>query len=491
VICGLSLTLAGHGFDEYDMSPMIDSGWRVFSGQVPGRDFLVTFPPSVYLLTALFFWIFGVTWHAMSLGACLVYVALFLLGLRVSALVRNTQGTFVAVWTAYAYCAALTIPFIIMNVIWHSELAMNFSIYAIYATFVIAGHATLSARIKREALVHLTLAIALLLLSKANTAYPAIVLCLVVVDRSGVRRRTLAAMTLSSVALASLALASVKVTLPTMMLAYTGLAGRIVPKAYFSGIFYNLNARSGLADLLTYAVLAPALVLICKRTWQGRQKVLKNTVALLAVGSILISLLAMGTNLTFKLSDSPLAIVGITFLALRRDLPYIELRQRAVFAIGTLLFTAIYLGRTKLAFQMAGGWFKEGCYQKSFDDPFFGQIKSCQVMPEALQEADQVLAAYPNAHVFFGPSLEFLYAARKLPSPLHLPNWWDPGTSYPLKKADLISKSWKSEHFDLLIFKDDEDRPQLPAGIRETLSSTYARLGDTRLIHVYRLRTSK
>src|ERR1700712_4795871 len=86
VVCVISLIMGRNGFDEYDMSPMIDSGWRVLSGQSPGRDFLVTFPPAVYLLTALFFRIFGVTWHAIILGACLVYGIMLVLGLRVSAL---------------------------------------------------------------------------------------------------------------------------------------------------------------------------------------------------------------------------------------------------------------------------------------------------------------------------------------------------------------------------------------------------------------------
>ena len=128
---------------------------------------------------------------------------------------------------------------------------------------------------------------------------------------------------------------------------------------------------------------------------------------------------------------------------------------------------------------------------RTFDDPFLGHMRSCEILPAALQEVDQVLATYPGEHVFFGPSMEFLYAGRKIPSPLHLPNWWDPGTSFPLARAKEISQAWDGEHFSLLLFTAYEDREKLTAGIRDTLSSKYTRVGDTKLIHVYQLRNPK
>jgi hypothetical protein len=109
------------------MSPVIDLGWRVYSGQVPGRDFLATFPPSLYLLTALCFRIFGVTWRALR--SCCFYGLMLLLGLRHGFLVRKARGTGAAIWTVPAYVAALTIPYILMDVLWHSSLAMNFTVY--------------------------------------------------------------------------------------------------------------------------------------------------------------------------------------------------------------------------------------------------------------------------------------------------------------------------------------------------------------------------
>lgn len=488
--CGLSLRFSQTDFSGYDVSPMIDAGWRVLGGQVPGRDFVVTFPASLYLLTALSFRLFGVTWHALALGACCVCAALLLLGLRVGALLRKSAGESAAIWTTVAYAAGQTILLVSINYLWHASLAQGFGLYAVFAAFaVVNARSQTNPWRRREALLHLTLACACLLLSKPNTAYPVVLLCLIALHQARVSWPRPAFVLAGAFLFVTLPLACVHVTPWGMLGAYAGLTGRLLPRGFANGILYALYARYGLANLLVYAILTPALFAAAVWFFRERTRILADPNLVLAVGSIAVAILGMGTNFDFKLTDAPLALFGLTLLSLQATPALPVLRFRTLVTGMALLFLAVYFGRTRLRMQNVGSWAAEDCPSRlQFDDSFLGHMTACPIVPATLAEVDQTLAASPKASVFFGPSLEFLYAAHGLPSPMHLPNWWDPGSSYPLRKTNQISEAWEDDHFNLLILNRDEDRAQLPARIQGDLAMRYVLVPGTNFIHVYRQR---
>ena len=485
--CFFTLLFFSHGFSGYDVSPMLDAGWRVLNGQVPGRDFVVTFPPSLYLLTALFFRIFGVSWSSTAMGACCLYALLSVLGVRLGALLAKTRGAQTAILLTSVYVAAQTIPLVSINYLWHSSLAQSFGCYAVFATFAaLTGKA--QKYVRREALCHLALGCSCLLLSKPNTAYPTVLLCAVAVWRAGVRGRDLAGVAAASAALATAALGPAHVTPWGMLSAYAGLTGRLLPRAFANGILYHLYPRYGMANLLVYAILAPAVFFAGRLAWEQRRELFENTFLLLGVVSIAIALLGMGTNFDFKLTDSPLALLGLAILAATQSSPSV-LRFRAGAASLALLLLALYFGATRFRMQIIGDWADDKCpAQVMFRDPFFGRFKACAVVPETLAEVDRTLENARGGRIFFGPSLEFLYPARRITSPLHLPDWWDPGSSYPLSQTSAITRAWEGDGFDLLIFNKEEDRGQLPAGILADLDRNYVFVPGTEWIHIYRRR---
>jgi hypothetical protein len=60
------------GFFPFDQSIVFDGSYRVLTGQVPYRDFLLPFGPVTFWLHAFFFKVFGTTWQAYVLGACII-----------------------------------------------------------------------------------------------------------------------------------------------------------------------------------------------------------------------------------------------------------------------------------------------------------------------------------------------------------------------------------------------------------------------------------
>src|SRR5579875_2133758 len=84
----LNLPLLQYRFGGYDLSPLIDSGWRVYMGQVPNRDFICTFPPILYLAVALAFHVFGIHWLAITITGAIFPLVLTAAGLHVLCTLR-------------------------------------------------------------------------------------------------------------------------------------------------------------------------------------------------------------------------------------------------------------------------------------------------------------------------------------------------------------------------------------------------------------------
>ena len=272
--------------------------------------------------------------------------------------------------------------------------------------------------------MHLALGAACLLLSKPNTAWPALVVCLVALQRGGVRRRVIAMVAAGAAVLASLALACAHVTPWGMLAAYVGLAGRLVPRAFVNGILYGLYARYGLANLLVYATLGPALFCALAHAWEKRRAIAEDSVLVLGFGSVAVALVGMGTNFDFKLTDAPLLLLGLALLTTAGERPG-ALWARTATATAALLMLSLYFGVTRFRMQILGTWADDKCPARvSFDDPFLGSFRACAVVPQTLAEVDRTLLGAEGERVFFGPSLEFLYPAWRIPAPAHLPDWW-------------------------------------------------------------------
>ncbi len=484
--CFFSLLLSQHGFSGYDVSPMIDSGWRVFSGQVPGRDFIVTFPASLYLSTAASFYAFGVTWRAIALGDCVLYVAVCLLGMRLASMTRGVYGNTPALLLAAGFVGAQTILLISINYLWHSSLAESFAVYAVLATFVTVSVPRAGWVRAAELFLHLTLAFAALLLSKPNTAFLAILLCFAVLVRARTRMRRIGGVLAGALVLSSLALASVHVNLLRMLGAYGGLTGRLVPRPFVINILYAIYARNGLLNLLVYSIVGFTAAGVIATAWRDRRGVLARPVDLLAVGSIAVSVVGMGTNFDYKLTDTPLLLMGMLLYAVASPSATREHLRQGLIAVVTLCLVAAYAGVTRMRMQSVGLWADDKCgYKVRLNDRFFGSLKVCVVVSESMKEVDGVIAALgPGKHVFFGPSMEFLYARELIASPLHLPNWWDPGSSFPVSREGEVVRAWERDHFDTLIFLHD-DQAQIPNQILDDIRTEYVPVPGKTTIDVF------
>jgi hypothetical protein len=70
----LTLKTGMRGFYAFDQSIVFDGSYRVLSGQIPYKDFVMPFGPMVFWLHALFFRLLGVTYFAYVFGSATINV---------------------------------------------------------------------------------------------------------------------------------------------------------------------------------------------------------------------------------------------------------------------------------------------------------------------------------------------------------------------------------------------------------------------------------
>ena len=486
---GLSLKLSTYRFGSFDLAPLIDSGWRVSSGQVPGRDFVNTVPPSLYLFAAAMFRWMGVSWRALSVGAAILFGVYTVLGLRVAGLLRRDLGERRALGIAAIYTAGQIIPLLSINYPWHAWMAQSFAAYAVLTTMALVVTRDRSRWVRGELWVHLLIAWTGLIVSKPNVAYPALVLCLAVLVLAGCSARLISGCAAVAVVASAGLLWTAHVSLPAMLGAYGGLGNRILPKMLFLGTLYHVALLEGMAAIPTFAVVLPLLWLLGMLGWRNRRGLRGRPPELLGFGSVALALIGFCTNADAKLTDTPLLLLGAVILAAVASFPVATLRTRLAYTAAALLYLAFFAGWTRQRMQTIGMWAEDSCGARvAFDDRFFGRFHACQAFPDVLHEMDEALAELPpGSHVFLGTNLEFGYARSRIASPLYLPLWWHPGTSYPESKTDKISAAWGADRFDRLIFVHG-DRDNIPPGILQQIARSYVPVPGTRMLDVYRRR---
>lgn len=416
ITCLISLRLHERRFSGFDVSPLIDGGWRVLSGQAAGRDFIGTFPASLNLMVAWSYRLFGMSWHSIGVLASLLTGLLCILGMRVAGLLRPSLGSLNALSLAGIYVAAQLTILIYINYLWHASMVQAFGTYAALSIAVLLLRRT-KPRVLVECFLHLTLALSFLVLSKPNTAFPMILLCFGVLWLGDVSRVFLVSLVASVLGGSCLLLRGVHLNLLEMLLAYRGLTGRLIPKPLFVGFFYNVNFWAAI-NLLAYVALAPLLLSLVRYFSSTRRSLFQVPLNVLATGCIAIALIGFSTNFDFKLTDTPLLLLGAGLLAMTGR-PNPLLLRRTLLTTAMLAIVGLFLGVTRARMQIMGQWAAESCAPRLrlSGDPFFGRLIACYTMPETLAEIDSVLAKTPHTAVFFGSTLEFLYARNHFPHP--------------------------------------------------------------------------
>jgi hypothetical protein len=185
----------------------------------------------------------------------------------------------------------------------------------------------------------------------------------------------------------------------------------------------------------------------------------RNTLAVaLAVSLLFIGVYSALTNCEAQSVSWPLLMFGTAILTYdpsfaRLFKPRFLLLYLSILAlIGVYLFGLGYI-RNRIEIVGNRKFYEDYLAPNPVsDNPVFRGLRTGPRFQTVLAQIKQVLDG-PNSHnVFFGPRMEFGYAAFNRPSPTGLPLWWHPGSSFGLADEQRILQEWKSKNFDCLVF---------------------------------------
>jgi hypothetical protein len=195
------------------------------------------------------------------------------------------------------------------------------------------------------------------------------------------------------------------------------------------------------------------------------------------------------TNSEFKTLDLSPILMAAAFLCLR---PWESKEPSAyrksalagllsVFFIMSGLFAVIHLR----ILGIGEGLFYEPYPTQTIHSGFFAGLEAGPRLQRVLSQTDGVLSRYPSQKVFFGPRLEFEYAAFNKTATEGMPLLWDAGNMFSPNRLPGFLLTFQQQDPDLLIFLKDEYIRMGPVGFYIKNTATYQRIDTFSELTVY------
>lgn len=131
---GLTYTSGSRGFFAFDQSIVFDGSYRIVSGQIPYKDFLMPFGPVTFLLHALFFKLFGITYHAYLVGSATIALVASVLSVCILILLKANPVAVLAggIVTSVWFYPPFGTPWVDQTALFFSMLAIWLSLLALH-----------------------------------------------------------------------------------------------------------------------------------------------------------------------------------------------------------------------------------------------------------------------------------------------------------------------------------------------------------------------
>lgn len=468
-------------FGGMDHSVMIAVSWNMLNGLMPYRDFYCTLPPGFYLVSTHAFQWLGVHWSSFVHVAALWGGGSFLLQVYLSHQCRMEKW----VSLGFAFCCQV-LTFVYIAFWWYNPYTVSacLLLYFCVAAYVINPE-------DKVLPVIMTLLAAVLALGKPNLAAPMLLGACGVSFLASKKWSTWLLCWAGAVVLALGFLAIHGINPLDMIASYISVAvSRGLTNIGFRDVSLLERRGTKVMILLAATFLALAWTALAKGRSQSRS-IPWRWIALDSSGMRLMALhccvIACGayaawTNMESKYEDMSLLFAPMIFIYGRHlKQPHdVGIWLHSVCRASLLLVlglsaNAFYLGLLRYRVQLIGyGMFFEKDYSpEAVNNEFFGSIKTGKRFPLLIKQLGSVLASKPPAaRVYFGPRMEFAYAAFKIAPPRNLPLWWQPGAGFGLKEQPKIVENWKAAEFGILVFLKD-DFTYIPENLVDFIRSTY------------------
>lgn len=436
----LAHELVGHQFGGYDLSPLIDLAWRLQVGQVPNEDFLTTFPLGFMFLGKTLGAFTELSWTSytvLSIVITLSCLAIVLLSIRLDPSPKRVDP--------WLFSLAFSIPLLFTNHIWHSTYSQLFASVFLLNMFI----ALRSDQVHSRFLI--LLSAAMLSMAKQNVSLPIFFLTLAVVLLSWkkVSLRWLGLwVTIGYFAGIAGSAYFLGLSFHGLLYVYTGGASRLIPSEEMISAILDAPGTPFVLFMLALAFLA---VLVSRSKTQAFSR---DQIYLLTVTAL--GLLPFLTDWDFKLNNMPMVLVSIGLFLFSYSVDdFRGALSHLLFwlAVGGTFIAALSGGIARDRMQEVGPFFQSPATVVVYSHLFDRGLRTGDVFEGILEEI-QKLKNENLERVFFGPRLEFAYYELQVASPLGMPLYWFPGTSFAVSDTEAVEESFRATEFEALVFFD-------------------------------------
>ena len=337
IFLALSIWFFGHRqLGGFDMSALIDTGWRIASGQRPYIDFPLTTPVLFYIGAGLAVWLWGAKWSAFVLAAIAMAVLAFLAQLYLLARILSWKHSLAIALVCQMLTGVVTAYW------WYNSVSVSIACVFLTAAYVFASQPE-----KRGSAYALWASLLLLVLTKPNIAGSAAFLIFVVLILFSPYRGRVFLIYFAALISFFLVLFALKLNPVDVLRSYMEMSkNRGMPSfAWF------INDKP-FEHLVTLPLLVLSLLPMLERMlaglvrWKANREQLKGLWPHFMISLVVF---AVGLFSMFTNSDSNLA-VGLPFFVLGGSVFCLLLPFDAELAISSKLFMIIALSCVAASF---------------------------------------------------------------------------------------------------------------------------------------------
>lgn len=469
VVLGASvLRLGMTQFGGFDHSALIDMGFRLYHGQQPFKDFPCSMPPLFYLgAWAAFLW-FGVSWGSLVLLTALGTALSFAWSFGLCAfLLRNPAMAWV-----YAFSIQIC-TFVLVSYWWYNPLTTVTA-----SLFFLSAIALCREKVNFWCGVSWSLSAALLALCKPNVAGLLLVGIIAVLLFSAYRRQMMLPILGAMLSLVLFFL-FLKLDPREILFGYLGIARRGFS---LNQLFQDLPKN----EAWVFTGLLLLLLIPWFLDFSTPMKRIKNREVLISMVALIAGLYGFMTNGEAKPVDLPLLVLATAFG------PILHLQKTAssdpksrfkrvvaermwIGLLCLLLGVACAQAVTRHRVELIGPglFFEFKIANGEFLPKFFHGLRAGENLNQTCKDVGDLLNTAPEKNIYFGPRMQWAYAAYGITPPIGHPSWWHPGVSFPTKDEPMYLNQWFAQEFDLAIFLKN-DFTYMPVAFVQAMADRYA-----------------
>ncbi len=415
---------------------LTDIAWRTYCGQVPYADFPMPYPVFFILGAKFSFQWFGVYWSSFVNMTALFAVVTFAWSLVLLSGLTGRNWFSLLLAAAVQITANMTISFW-----WYNSIGTVACVL-----YVLSAELWLRRPNSLAAALSYFLSLVLVAGMKSNTAGPLILLISAFLIIKSQRRAATAGLSVMAYGVFSFILKLNGISQVLMIKNYLAVAHRALTFARFLRTIGWVEG-AGFA-VAACAIALPALFLLCRsrKAWPG---LFIPAVAFAAGVYGYVTNCDWWIDLTLMLAALALIVDNLrSFLWNRYLISLCVVLSVAGIAQGICRERVKTIG-LPLFFEYDGN-------KHMVKDGFFEGVYCGNIFAEILREESVVLQKSGTNTVWFGPIMQWGYAAFNLPSPRMQPVVWDPGELFDKSEEEMYFDRFMDSHFETLIFfKDD------------------------------------